>query len=203
MSIAAYAALYSAQLSLELPPGSPTTPIRTARTLEMPRHAALVAAARQNLYVRDFIQRALATWTAARVERNPPCCLVYENGEVFGNLEDLPLMARHAEKRNGMGAMRGLRPLFADEEVLPYNIGLRWGPKHPRRIRWERRIALKQVLGTYDRRAVSEAMRRSRRDFVAWARTRPNLGARVADRTGLTLEALWRAVRGRDVGRPE
>jgi hypothetical protein len=105
-------------------------------------------------------------------------------------------MARHAEKRPGFGRRIGIRALRADEEILPYNIGLTWGPTHPRRRRWEQRMALKHLLGRRARQAVGAAMRRSQRDFVAWAREQ-GLGARVADATGLTLKAFWRAVRGR------
>jgi len=57
-------------------------------------------------------------------------------------------------------------------------------------------MALKRLLGRRARHAVGAAMRRSQRDFVAWAREQGH-GARVADATGLTLKAFWRAVRGR------
>jgi hypothetical protein len=199
MTIAAHAARFSPQYALDLAPEPlPPASTPTIAVLEHPTRAALAAAARENEFVRAFIAEGLLTWSAERVERDPPCCLVYEHGEVVGGLSDLPSMVRHAEKRKGLGDRIGIRALRPDEEVLPYNIGLRWGPTHPRRKRWEQRMALKSLLSRRDRRAVTWAMRRNQRDFVAWASEQPGLRARVADATGLTIEAFWRAVRGRE-----
>jgi hypothetical protein len=94
-------------------------------------------------------------------EISPPCYLVYQRGEVVGSLADLPCMIRHAEKRRGLGQRLGIRPLRPDDEVLAYTIGLRWGPTHPRRFRYEQRMALKRRLARPDRRVVGWAMQRS------------------------------------------
>jgi hypothetical protein len=194
MSIAGHAARLSTQFSLDLDPPShlPNAPAVTER----PTLHELAAAALENVQVRSFIAEGLMTWTSARVERDPPCCLVYEHGEVLGNLSDMTCMVRHAEKRKGIGQLVGLRSLTPEEDILPYNIGLRWGPSHPRRKRWEQRMALKHLLSPRDRRAVGSAMRRNKRDFIAWANDRPGLAARLADVTALSLEDFWRTVRG-------
>lgn len=199
MSISAHVARFSPQFSLELAPAP--TPHEPAVPAESPTHAALAAAARANEFVRAFISEQLPTWSFERVDRDPPCCLVYEHGEVLGNLSDIPGMIRHAAKRRGLGRPLGIRALLPDEEILPYTIGLRWAPTHPRRRRWEQRMALKSLLARRDRRAVGTAMRRSKREFIAWATLQPGLAARVLDCTGLTLGGFWRAVRGRDDSR--
>ena len=198
MSVAAHAARFNPQLALDLASGLP--PLRAPATglpLERPTHAKLVAAARGNELVRVFIAERVPTWSDARVERDPPCYLVYEHGEVVGSLAELGAMIRHAEKRRGLGRRLGIRALRPDDEVLPYNIGLRWGPTHPRRYRYEQRMALKSRLARGDRRAVRWAMRQNQRDFVAWATAEPGLAVRISEATGLALPAFWRAVRGR------
>jgi hypothetical protein len=197
--ISAHAARFSPQLSLDLEqePGRPDP----AKVAEPPTRAQLAAAALENEFVRRFIAEQVPTWTSARVHRDPPCCLVYEHGEVMGNVSDIPAMIRHAAKRTGLGKMLGLRALLVDEEVLPYTIGLRWAPTHPRRRRWEQRMALKCLLARRDRAAVGTAMRLPKREFVAWAERRAGLAARVLDCTGLTLGSFWRAVRGVDESR--
>src|SRR5215210_4872390 len=137
MSIAVHVARLSAQFSLDLDPLShlPNAPAVTER----PTLDELAAAALKNMHVRSFIAEGLMTWTSARVTRDPPCWLVYEHGEVVGNVSDMTCMIRHAGKRKGIGQLVGLRSLTLDEGVLPYNIGLRWSPSHPRRKRWEQR----------------------------------------------------------------
>lgn len=197
MSVADHAARFRPQLAFDLPAGPPPPPPPAAAVLETPSKDALVAAARENECVRAFIADRVPTWSDARVERDPPCFLVYEHGEVVGSLAELPGMIRHAEKRRGMGRMLGIRALRPDEEVLPYNIGLRRSPTHPRRYRYEQRMALKSLLQRGDRRAVTEAMRRTRRDFVAWVDREQGLATRVADATGLSPKSFWRTVRGR------
>lgn len=197
MSVADHAARFRPQLAFDLTAGPPPPPPPAAAVLETPSRDALAAAARENEFVRAFIADRVPTWSEARVERDPPCFLVYEHGEVVGSVAELPGMIRHAEKRRGMGRMLGIRALRPDEEVLPYNIGLRRSPTHPRRYRYEQRMALKSLLKRGDRRAVTEAMRRTRRDFVAWVDREQGLATRVADRTGLSPKAFWRTVRGR------
>lgn len=197
MSIAAHAARFTPQLAFDLATDPPRARFARVRPLEPPTRAELAAAARANECVRWFIAERIPTWTDERVERDPPCYLVYEHGEVVGSVADLPAMVRHAEKRRGLGRRLGLRPLQPDDEVLPYNIGVRWGPTHPRRWRYEQRMALKSLLARGDRRAVGQAMRRSQQGFLAWAVAQPGLGSRVADATGLSLVAFWRTVRGR------
>lgn len=91
----------------------------------------MIAAALNNTCVRTFIAEGIPTWSDERVRRNPPCYLVYEHGAVVGNLDDLPGMARHAEKSPGMGARLGVRALQEHDAVLPYSIGLLRGPEHP------------------------------------------------------------------------
>ena len=61
-------------------------------------------------------------------------------------------------------------------------------------------MALKSLLPRADRLAVGSAMQRNKQEFVAWARARPGLAARIADVTGLTLAEFWRTVRGRNIG---
>ena len=196
MSVADHAARFDPQLALDLASSRPKlAPPRAP--LHRPTHADLVAAARANEFVQAFIAENLMTWTDARIERNPPCFLVYEHGEVIGSVAEIPAMIRHAEKRRGLGSLLGIRPLEPGEEVLPYNIGVRWAPTHPRRYRYEQRMALKSRLARRDRSAVQSAMRKKKRDFLAWASTKPGLAGRLADATGLTLDAFWRAVRGR------
>lgn len=196
MSVADHAARFRPQLAFDLAASSPPPPPPPA-PLETPTRYALVTAARQNEFVRAFIADRVPTWNEARVERDPPCVLVYEHGEVVGSVGEVPGMIRHAEKRRGMGRMLGVRALRPDEEVLKYNIGLRRSPTHPRRYRYEQRMALKSLLPREDRRAVTEAMRRTRRDFEAWADGKRGLAVRVSDATGLSLESFWRTVRGR------
>lgn len=197
MSIATHAARFRRQLAFEFPtvllPPPPAPPL-----LERPTVDALAAAAAENLLVQEFIADRVLTWSNERVRNNPPCYLVYEHGEVVGNVSDLPIMMRHAQKRSGLGRMLGIRALEVDDEVLPYNIGLRRGPTHPGRFRYEQRMALKGLLPRHDRCAVRVAMRRNRRDFVDWADTRPGFATRLSEATGLSLIAFWRAVRGRN-----
>lgn len=202
MSIHAHMARFSPQLTLDLPSSAPVAEGCKAVPLGRPTRDELVAAALANHDVRAFVEAGLPTWSEARVQRNPPCYLVYEHGEVVGNLEDLPLMARHAEKRSGFGRRHGLRPLRPDGPVLPYHLGIRRGPHRPRRVRYEQRMALKRLLARGDRGAVRQAMRRTRQDFLRWAAEHPGLAGRVADATGLALPAFWRAVRGDRAGRP-
>jgi hypothetical protein len=198
MSVADHAARFRAQLAFDLSAPPPRSPPPAAADLETPTRDALVAAARENEVVRAFIADRVPTWSEARVERDPPCVLVYEHGEVVGSVAAVPGMIRHAEKRRGMGRMLGIRALRPDDEVLPYNIGLRRSPTHPRRYRYEQRMALKGLLQRGDRRAVTEAMRRTRRDFVAWVDREQGLATRVADATGLSPKSFWRTVRGRE-----
>jgi hypothetical protein len=195
-SIAAHASRFAPQLTLQLEAAPPAQ--GCAIPLEPPPRAALVAAALANTRVRTFIAEEVPTWTEERVRRNPPCYLVYEHRAVVGNLDDLPGMARHAEKRPGMGAQLGIRALHEHDEVLPYNIGLLRGPEHPRQFRYEQRMGVKSLLAIRDRKAVGEAMRRGQRKFLAWAKTQPRLDARIAETTGLTLIAFWQTVRGRN-----
>lgn len=195
MSIADHAARFRPQLAFALEP--PPHPPQPAAPLETPSTSALIQAALANEFVREFIAESVPTWSDAQVHRDPPCVLVYEHGEVVGSVRELTAMALHAEKRRGMGSVLGVRALRPDEEVLAYQIGLRWSATHPRRVRYERRLALRSLLRRGDRRAVTEAMRRNRGDFVDWARGRNGLATRVADTTGLSLEAFWREVRGR------
>jgi hypothetical protein len=197
MSVAEIAARFDPQLRLNLASCPAPPPPQRPATYPPPTHAALVDAARANTCVRAFIGDQVPTWTDSQVEKNPPCCLVYEHGEVVGSIDDLPMMMRHAEKRRGMGRVVGLRVLLPDEEVLPYNIGLRRGPSHPRRRRYEQRMALRSLLARRDRSAVRNAMRRNLRDFLTWGASIPGLGFRIADATGLSLREFWRAVRGR------
>ena len=197
MSVADHAARFRPQLAFDLTACPPPPPPPAAAVLETPSKDALVAAARENEFVRAFIADHVPTWSEARVERDPPCFLVYEHGEVVGSVAELPGMIRYAEKRRGMGRMLGIRALRPDEEVLPYNIGLRRSPTHPRRYRYEQRMALKSLLRRGDRRAVTEAMRRTRRDFVAWVDREQGLATRVGDATGLSPTSFWRTVRGR------
>ena len=194
MSLAEHMARFSGQFALDI--GSEAAPVPTLPPRE-PTHAVLVAAALKNESVLYFIETSVPTWSRARVERNPPCYLVYEQGEVFGSVEDLPCMMRHAEKRGGLGRRLGVRPLRPDDDVLAYNIGVRRGPTHPARFRYEQRIALKRLLPREDRPAVWWAMRKTQRRFLAWAEARPGLDTRVADATGLSLVSFWRVVRGK------
>lgn len=193
MSIADHIKRFSPQMTLDLPAAPPPPPVcpRERPTTEM-----LVSAALENVCVRIFIEDRLATWTREKVERNPPCCIVYEHGDVVGSLDDVPMMLRYAQKRPGLGPALGLRALRPDEEVLAFTIGLRWGPTHPSRFRYEQRMALKCLLARDDRVAVRSAVRRSQRTFLAWAEARPGLAARIAETTGLSLLDFWRAVRG-------
>ncbi|MEW5926036.1 MAG: hypothetical protein AB1941_00980 [Gemmatimonadota bacterium] len=195
MTIADYAARFSPQIGLAFP--EVPRPVSTRpQVLEHPTREVLAAAARENECVREFIADGLMTWSAERVERDPPCYLVYEHGEVVGNFSDLVGMARHAEKRKGIGLRKGVRPLSPDDEVLPYNIGLRRLASHPRQRRWLQRMALKSLLPPYAKPAVSSAMHRNQRDFVAWVLARPGLRSSMANTTGLTPKQFWRAVRG-------
>jgi hypothetical protein len=107
-------------------------------------------------------------------------------------------MIRHATKRRGLGSQLGLRALQPHEEVLAYTIGLRWAPTHPRRKRWEQRMALWRLLPRRDRRAVSQAMYQTKQDFLTWARQQGGLAARVRDCTSLRMDEFWRAVRGKE-----
>jgi len=204
MAIADHRARFDPQLTLDV---STTVPAGRHEAFrlppEPPTHAALVAAALANECVQAFIAEGVLTWSTSRVERNPPCYLVYEHGEVVGGIGELPAMIRHAEKRRGLGAQLGIRVLHPDDEVLPYNIGLRWAPTHPRRYRYEQRMALKSLLARTDRRVVGWAMQRSQREFVKKVRAEPALAARIADATGLTLKAFWRAARGRGIHAPQ
>lgn len=198
MSIAAHAARFDPQLAFDLAPDEPARRDQPfTRPHEAPTHAGLVAAALANECVRTFIADRVPTWSVDRVERDPPCFLVYEHGEVLGSVRELPVMIRHAEKGRGLGRRLGIRALRPDEEVLKYNIGLRRAPSHPRRFRYEQRMALKSRLPPGDRRTVGWAMRNSQREFVEKATAERGLAARIADTTGLTLEAFWRAARGR------
>ncbi len=88
--------------------------------LEHPSRTVFAAAAFQNELVQAFIAEALATWSPERVERDPPFYLVYELGEVVGNLSDLPIMERHAAKHGGLGERLGFRALRPHDEVLAY-----------------------------------------------------------------------------------
>ena len=194
MSFASSIARFSPQLALDLPAPAPT-PSTPTTVLDHPNRTVFAAAARQNEFVQEFIAEGLATWSPERVERDPPFFLVFELGEVVGNLSDLTMMERHAAKQGGLGKRLGFRALRPHDEVLAYNIGVSRAPSHPRRLRYEQRMALKRLLGD-DGRAVSSAKRRTQRDFVAWARAQRGLPARVADATGLTLKAFWRAVHG-------
>lgn len=175
MSISAHAERLSPQLSLELEPA--VAPREPAPDPEPPTHAQLAAAALENEFVRAFIAEQLPTWTDERVRRDPPCCLVYEHGEVVGNVSDLPGMIRHAGKRKGLGKLLGTRALVSEDEVLPYNIGLWLAPTHPRRRRREQRMALKRLLRRRDRPAVGSAMRLGKRRFIDWAALQPGLAA--------------------------
>lgn len=186
MTAAAPAAGRNPQLALDLGPDAP---------LPIPPHGELVAAALQNQCVRDFIADRVPTWSEGGVGRNPPCCLVYDHGEVVGTLRDLPGMIRHAEKRRGMGRRLHVRALRPDEEVLPFMIGLRRFATHPRRIRYEKRMALKRMLARGDRRAIRWAKVKNQGAFLAWAESQPGLGSRIADATGLALVEFWRTVR--------
>lgn len=203
MAIADHVARFDPQLTLDVSTPVPASG-RDAFRLppEPPTHAELVAAALANEYVLAFIAEGMLTWSTGRVERNPPCYLVYEHGEVVGNVDDLGAMIRHAEKRRGLGRRLGIRALQPDDEVLPYNIGLRRAPTHPRRYRYEQRMALKSLLAPTDRRVVGWAMQRTRGEFLKKARAEPGLAARIADTTGLTLKAFWRAARGRGTHAP-
>lgn len=196
MSIAAHAARFTPQLALDLGPDEPA-PAPRAEPLPVPTHGELVTAALANENVQAFIAERLPTWSEERVRRSPSCYLVYEHGEVVGSTADMVAMARLAEKRPGFGRRLGIRPLTPTDDVLPYQLGLRWGPTHPRRFRYEQRMALKSLLARGDRRAVGSAMYRTQRDFLAWARDQPGLAQRVAEATGLTMRAFWRVVRGR------
>jgi hypothetical protein len=198
MSIATHHARFDPQLAFDLAPDEPAArehPFTCPH--EAPTHAGLVAAALANECVRTFIGERVPTWSAERVERDPPCFLVYEHGEVLGSVRELAGLIRHAEKCGGLGRRLGIRALQPDEEVLKYNIGLRRAPSHPRRFRYEQRMALKRRLAPGDRRAVGWAMRNTRREFKEKATAEPGLAARIADTTGLSLEAFWRAARGR------
>ncbi len=196
MTIAAHAARFHPQLALDLGSDEPA-PAPSAEPLPLPTHADLVAAALANENVRAFIAERLPTWSEEAVTRSPPCYLVYEHGEVVGGTANLAEMARLAEKRPGFGRRLGIRPLTPTDDVLPYQLRLRWGPSHPRRFRYEQRMALKSLLARGDRRAVRAAMHRSQREFLAWAGDQPGLARRVAEATGLSMRAFWRVVRGR------
>lgn len=194
--------VFDPQFHLDLEsPGDSSASRRAVPDLP-PTREQLASAALENTFVQEFIAERVPTWSEDRVRANPTCCLVYEHGEVVGAIDELPLMIRHAEKRSGMGMRLGVRPLEPAEEVLAFNIGLRWGPTHPRRIRFRQRRALRSLLARKDGVAVTEAMRRTKRDFVAWARRRPGLADRICDSTGLSMPAFWRAVRCRPPFRP-
>ena len=190
-------ARFSGQFALDL--GTAISDAGSTRTLpsSAPTHAVLVAAALKNELVRHYIETKVPTWSPERVQRNPPCYLVYDQGEVFGSVEDLPCMARHAGKRGGLGRCLGVRALHPEDDVLAYHIGVRRGPTHPARFRYEQRMALKRLLPRDDRSAVWWAMRKSQRRFLAWAEARPGLDTRVAAATGLSLVEFWRVVRGK------
>ena len=197
MSIAQHAARFSPQLGLDL--GAEPIPAAFAELLppRPPSHAMLVAAARENQDVRAYIADGIPTWSEERLQRTPPCYLVFEHGEVVGDTESLVMMLRHALKHPGMGRCLGVRPLRPDDDVLKYTIGLRRAATHPRRFRYEQRMALKSLLASSDRAAVTWAMQRSQRDFLAKARTHRGLAHRIAETTGLSLKEFWRTVRGR------
>lgn len=196
MSIADHRGRFSPQLALGLECDAPCRDTAPPRLMQSPTLDGLASAALLNATVQLFIRDRLPTWSAEGVRRNPPCYLVYQHGEVFGSVEDLAVMIRHAEKRRGLGRVLGIRALRPHDDVLPYTIGIRWGPSHPRRFRYEQRMALKALLARRDRAAVGSAMQRSQGRFLAWAAARPGLASRVKDATGLTLVSFWRAVRG-------
>ena len=197
MSVAEHMARFSAQLALDLAATMPDPPPARILPAGAAIHAVLVAAALKNEGIQEFIESGVSTWSRERVERNPPCYLVFEQGEVFGSVTDLPLMARHAGKRGGLGRRLGVRALRPDDDVLAYRIGVRRGPTHPARFRYELRIALKTLLPSGDRPAVGCAMRKTQRRFLAWAEARPGLDTRIAVATGLSLVSFWRVTRSR------
>ena len=110
MSIATHVARFAPQLSLGLETGRPPSPTPPVVPPQPPTLAELVAAAHANRCVQAFLADGILTWTTERIERNPPCYLVYEHGEVVGNVSDLAAMARFAEKRRGLGRRHAAHP---------------------------------------------------------------------------------------------
>lgn len=151
----------------------------------------LTDAALANPSVRDHLLAGRLGWSEARVRRSPPVRLVFEFGELGGDLSELAGLIRYAEKRK-LGTFSGVAPLRDSDVVHHACTTVLLLSSHPRRARYIRRGKLKARL-TSDRAAIGWATRMPQARFIVWIRNRPGLSSRIRAKTHMTVKELWRA----------
>lgn len=159
--------------------------------------AAVIRGAKANECVRRFISDGHVGWTLDEIGINPPARVIFELGEIRGNIGNLAGLVNYARKRK-LGRYIGIEPLEPDDELSSVFITSLLSPDHPRRIRYETRTALKARLGRRHARVVTMASRlQTQSRFVEWVRDQRGLSTTIRARTGLTVKELWRRVRGK------
>lgn len=161
---------------------------RLARNVATATRAAL-----RNAEVRSAI--AAGALTEQAVRNNPPVCVEFEHGQLYGSLGELAGLLLYSEKRR-LGEITAIHPIAEDEPAVgPFTMVL-LAPNHPRRIRFAARARLKKRLGRQARVVTMVGRLGTQKRFVDWVAEQPGLSTVIRKRTGLSVRQLWRRAKG-------
>ena len=143
----------------------------------------------------DCVQQLIADsrfpiYTQAGFEESPIVQVDFEEAYAIGSIEDG--LAATARKRWGEGPW--ILPLRADEYVDPYFVTYCYKPNSKRRIRFEQRQRMKELLGRTHRSLVKFAQRNTKRTFLDELDSASQ--AAIASRLKLDPGTFWRAAKG-------
>jgi len=162
--------------------------MKLVRTIDVPK---LIATALGNTCMQRFLADAefKSSWSEEYIRHgNPPVRVEFEHAIVFGTISE----AGDIAKSKSWGRLIGIQPLRETDELYPRNITYTLKDTSKLRMRWEFRDTFKKILGK-DRRLVNEAMRETKRSFLA---SLPPLDiAILGSKLRLSPDEFWQAVR--------
>lgn len=158
-------------------------------------------AALENPFVQRFINEGsdhLRTFDTpakrlAKVQKEVPLRLMFEHGHCFTEApHPLFLPGSWAGGKSGWGKFLQIDPLKPTDMYSPVRPGWVWTSGNEA---FNRRMALKDMLGKGARKMVEDARRETLRNFLAYRMT-DEKAAVLQLRTGLTPHEFWKAVKG-------
>lgn len=151
----------------------------------------LINACLENNSVKELVaDDRYPLYTAAGFQESPIVLIDYEEAYAVSSIDDG--LSATAKKRWGEGPW--ILPLPPDEYVDPYFITYSYKPNSKRRIRFEQRQRMKELLGRNHRSLVKVAQRNTKRKFLSEL----DEASRTAINTRLKLDPgkFWQAAKG-------
>lgn len=125
---------------------------------------------------------------------NPACRLIFRDGLIICNVDDIPGATRYGEERRKLGPLLSVRPVRTEDAEWVDSVfyGVLLAPHHPRRVRYDHREQLRRRLPRRAAPLLGRAKRQTQKRFLSELSASDR---RAITKTGLDPVEFWRQVR--------